>query len=270
MVTHTIDGADGVSLAVEEVGSGRPVVLTHGYSQSRLSWRNQFESDLTEDFRLIAPDNRGHGESDKPYDAYDDSDLWARDLDAVCTELDVDDAILVGWSYGGLAVLDYLEAFGTDRISGLNLVGGVSEIGTETGTARLGEGYIDLLDGFVATDAEESVRAMEDFVDLCVYEELSPADRYYMLGYNVAVPPHVREDLRDRTLTHDDELAELDVPVLVTHGEEDAVMVPECAHEYVELIDSVALSMYPETGHTPFWERPERFNRELREFALGL
>jgi pimeloyl-ACP methyl ester carboxylesterase len=270
METHTIDGSGDVSLAVSTAGSGQPVVLVHGYSQSRHCWRPQFESDLTDDLRLIAMDNRGHGESDKPRDAYDDSDLWAGDLDALLTEFGLDDVVLVGWSYGGLVVLDYIEAFGTDRVAGLNFVGGVSEIGTETGTARLGEGYIDLLDGFVATDAEESVRAMEDFVDLCVYEELSPADRYYMLGYNVAVPPHVREDLRDRTLTHDDELAELDVPVLVTHGEEDAVMVPECAHEYVELIDSATLSMYPETGHTPFWERPERFNRELREFALGL
>ena len=270
MATHTIDGADGVRLSVEEAGSGRPVVLVHGYSQGKLCWRNQFESDLTDEFRLIAPDNRGHGESDKPHDAYGDSDLWARDLDAVFTELDVDDAILVGWSYGGLVVLDYLDRFGTDRVDGLLLAGGVSEIGTEAGNARLGQGYVDLMDGFVATDAEESVRALREFVDLCVYDDLSPADRAYMLGYNVVVPPRVRDNLRDRTVRHDSTLAALDVPVLIIHGEEDAVMLPKSAREYEELVDNATVSMYPETGHSPFWESPARFNRELREFARNL
>lgn len=168
MVCHTIDGGGDVTLAVEEVGSGQPVVLVHGYSQSRLCWRNQFESDLTNDFRLVAMDNRGHGESDKPRDAYAESELWAEDVRSVLTELELDDVILVGWSYGGLVVLDYIEAFGTDRVTGLNLVGGVSEIGTETGNARLGSEYIDLIEGFVSTDAKTSVKTLLEFVDLCV------------------------------------------------------------------------------------------------------
>ncbi|WP_227379822.1 alpha/beta fold hydrolase [Haladaptatus halobius] len=268
MVCHTIDGGDDVTLAVDEVGSGQPVMLVHGYSQSRLCWRNQFESDLTDDFRLVAMDNRGHGESDKPRDAYADSELWAEDVRSVLTELELDDVILVGWSYGGLVVLDYIEAFGTDRVTGLNLVGGVSEIGTETGNARLGPEYIDLIEGFVSTDAETSVETLLEFVDLCVYDDLSPADRYYMLGYNVVVPPHVRDSLRDRTVRHDADLTALDIPVLLTHGEEDAVVVPAAAREYADLIDDATLSMYPETGHSPFWEHPDQFNRELREFAL--
>lgn len=270
MDTHTVDGANGVALAVEAAGHGRPIVLVHGYSQSRLCWRNQFESDLTEEFRLIAPDLRGHGDSEKPHDAYTESDLWARDLDAVLAEHGVDDGVLVGWSYGGLVVLDYLDAFGTDRVAGLNFVGGVSEIGTETGTARLGREYVDLMDGFVSTDAVESVDTLQTFVELCVSEDLSPADRAYMLGYNVVVPPRVRDALRDRTVRHDSTLADLDIPALITHGEEDAVMVPESAREYAELLDDATLSTYPETGHTPFWESPERYNRELRRFARDL
>jgi len=64
--------------------------------------------------------------------------------------------------------------------------------------------------------------------------------------------------------------ADLDVPVLVTHGEADAVMLPKSAREYADLADDATLSTYPETGHTPFWESPERYNRELREFARDL
>ena len=267
MVTHTVDSGD-VALRVEEVGDGRPVVLVHGYSQSRLCWRKQLESDLADDFRLVAMDNRGHGESDKPRDAYESSELWAEDVRSVIEALDLEDVVLVGWSYGGLVVLDYVETFGTDAIAGINLVGGVVSIGTEAATDRLGQEYIDLVPGFGATDVEESVETMRRFVDLCVHEELSPADRSYMLGYNVVVPPRVRDSLRDRTVTHESELAALEVPVLLTHGEEDAVVVPETAREYAELIDDVELSTYPETGHSPFWERPDRFNEELREFAL--
>ncbi|WP_157572986.1 alpha/beta fold hydrolase [Halogranum rubrum] len=269
MRTHTIHGGDDAALNVQEAGSGRPVLFVHGLSQSVMSWRHQFESDLTDEFRLVALDNRGHGESEKPRDAYGDSTLWAQDIHAVVTELELDDVVLVGWSYGGVVALDYLDSFGTDHTAGLNFVGGVSALGSETATARLGSEYVDLVSGFVSTDAEESVETMRQFVDLCVFEELSPADRYYMLGYNVVVPPHVRDSLRDRVVSHDDTLASLDVPVLVTHGEEDAVVVPDVARTYAELVES-EVSWYPNTGHSPFWERPERFNRELRAFVHEL
>lgn len=269
MRTHTVHGGDGVALHVQEAGSGRPVVFVHGLSQSTMSWRQQFASDLTGEFRLVAFDNRGHGESEKPQDAYGDSALWAQDVNAVVTELGLDDVVLVGWSYGGVVALDYLATFGTDRVAGLNFVGGVSALGSETATARLGQAYVDLVSGFVSTDAEASVETMRQFVDLCVFENLSPTDRYSMLGYNVVVPPHVRDSLRDRVVSHDDTLASLDVPVLVTHGEEDAVVRPDAARTYAELVDR-EVSWYADTGHSPFWERPARFNRELRAFACGL
>lgn len=266
MESHTVHGGGDVALSVVEAGSGQPVLLVHGYSQSRMSWRKQFESTLTEDVRLVAMDNRGHGESAKPLDAYG-SDLWAEDVHSVIIELELEDVVLVGWSYGGLAVLDYVEAYGTDRLAGLSLVGAIASIGTETATERLGAEYVELVDGFVSTDVEESTETMAAFVDLCVHGELSPADRYYMLGYNVVVPPHVRDSLRARTVEHEEELADLDVPVLLTHGEEDAVILPEASREYAEIVDDAELSFYPETGHSPFWERPDRFNRELREFV---
>ncbi|WP_129116155.1 alpha/beta fold hydrolase [Halegenticoccus tardaugens] len=267
MESHTVIGGDDVALRVTDAGRGRPVVLVHGYSQSRMCWRKQIESDLTDEFRLIAPDNRGHGESGKPRDAYEDSALWANDLRAVITELDLDDVVLVGWSYGGLVVLDYVEFYGTDRIAGINLVGAISSIGTEQATERLGPEYIDLVSAFGSTDVEESTETMRRFVDLCVHDVLPAEDRYYMLGYNIVVPPYVRECLRDRTVTHDAELDALDIPVLLTHGEEDAVVLAAASEQYADRIDDATVSYYPETGHSPFWECPERFNHELREFA---
>ncbi|MFC6838108.1 alpha/beta fold hydrolase [Halomarina ordinaria] len=270
MATHTVQGGGDVRLRVEDVGEGRPLLLVHGYSQSRLAWRKQFESTLAEDFRLVAPDLRGHGESDKPRDAYDDAALWAADLRAVVEELGLDDVVLVGWSYGGLVVLDYLESFGTDRVAGLTLVGAISSIGTERATEVLAPEYLELLPGFVSTDVEESTATMREFVDLCVHGDLSPAERYFMLGYNVVVPPYVRDGLRNRTVTHREELAELDVPALLVHGAADRVILPEASRRHADLLDDAERSSYPETGHSPFWEAPERFNDELRAFAAGV
>ncbi len=268
MESHTVRGGDSVMLHVDEVGTGRPVLFIHGYSQSRLAWRKQLHSDLRNDMRLVAVDNRGHGRSEKPHDAYGTSRLWAEDVRSVLTALDLNDVVLVGWSYAGLIVLDYIERYGTDNVSAINLVGAVSAIGTDAATAVLDPGYIDLVSGFVSEDAEESVDTMRNFVRRCVHEDLPAEDFYYILGYNVVVPPYVRNGLRDRTVTHDTELSELDVPVLLTHGEEDAVVNLEATRTHAELIEDVETSFYPNTGHSPFWEKPVRFNSELREFIL--
>lgn len=270
MVCHTIRGGGDIDITVEVLGAGQPVLLVHGYSQSRMSWRKQLRSDLTTDLQLVAMDSRGHGDSAKPRDAYDDPQLWADDIRSIIEALDIDDVVLVGWSYGGLVVLDYLASYGTDKVSGLNLVGGVFSIGTDVGTDLLGQEYIDLLPGFVSTNVEESTQTMCEFVELCVHDTLPPEDRYYMLGYNMVVPPHVRDSLRSRQIKHDTTLSELDVPVLLTHGTEDAVVLPEASQMYAEFTDDSELSLYSETGHSPFWERPERFNHELRTFALDL
>lgn len=269
METHTVRGGGGIELAVREAGAGQPVLLVHGLSQSAACWREQFDSGLTDEFRLVAMDCRGHGESEKPREtgAYGDSALWAADVRAVMDTLDLDDVVLVGWSYGGLVVLDYLERHGTDRVAGLALVGAVSGIGTEAATDVLGEDYLALLSGFGSTDAEESVAALRAFVDLCTYDDLSPSDRYFVLGYNVVVPPHVRDGLRDRTVTHDDELESLDVPALLVHGADDAVVLPEASRRHADRLDDAERVTYPETGHSPFLEAPERFNDDLRAFV---
>jgi pimeloyl-ACP methyl ester carboxylesterase len=60
------------------------------------------------------------------------------------------------------------------------------------------------------------------------------------------------------------------VPALVVHGEEDGVVLPAAAEEHADLLPDAETSWYPEVGHSPFFEAPERFNRELRSFVEGL
>lgn len=269
METHSVTGGGGIDLRVDETGNpdGRPVLFIHGYSQSRLCWTRQIESDLADEFRLVAIDNRGHGRSDKPEGAYADPALWAEDIQSVIEDLGLDQPVLVGWSYGGLIISDYLAEYSDEHIAGINLVGAISKNGTEDALAVIGEDFTDRVPGFESTDVEESVAALERFLRDCMHDDPSPADLSFMLGYNVLVPPHVRTSLHSRTVTHDDDLREIEVPVLVTHGEQDGVVLPAAAEEHADLVGTAETSFYPEVGHSPFWEAPERFNRELREFV---
>lgn len=269
MQSHTVTGGGGTDIHVVEAGDpdGQAILFIHGYTQSHLSWLRQLESDLADGFRLVALDNRGHGQSAKPNDAYADSGLWADDIHSVIETLELEQPVLVGWSYGGLVISDYLEKYGDDHIAGINLVGAISKLGTEDATAVIGSDFIDRIPGFEATDVEESVAALETFLNDCMYEAPSTEDLRFMLGFNVVVPPHVRTSLHSRTVTHDDDLRAIEKPVLITHGEADTIVLPDAATEHAELIATSGTSFYKDVGHSPFWEAPERFNRELREFV---
>jgi pimeloyl-ACP methyl ester carboxylesterase len=268
MRSRTVTGGGGVEIHVEEHGprDAHPVLLIHGFSQSRLAWTPQFDSALADDYRLVAMDCRGHGRSDTPEDpaAYRDSTLWADDVRAVVSTLE--HPTLVGWSYGGLVVADYLATHGDDAVSGVVLVGAITEKGTADADRFAGEEFVALDSGFRSTDAEESVATLEAFVDLCVEGELDDTDRYRALGYNVAVPPFVRAAMQDRTVEHEAALAELATPVCLLHGAADPVVRPAAARKHADLFPSATLSVYDGVGHSPFFEAPERFEADLRDF----
>lgn len=262
-------GGGGIRLHVEESGvrDGTPILLVHGFSQSRLCWSRQVASELADEFRLVTFDLRGHGASEKPRDAYGDPALWADDVDAVIRELDLAQPVLVGWSYGGMVISDYLAAYGDAAIGGVNLVGAVSRVGTPEGLALLGPDFLALAPGFFSTAAEESVAALDTFMRLCVAGELPPAEHYFMLGYNAIVPPHVRHGLFARRVDQREALEKVRKPVLLTHGEADEVVLIGNAREHEQLIPHATTSYWPGIGHSPFWEDTPRFNAELAAFA---
>jgi pimeloyl-ACP methyl ester carboxylesterase len=272
MRTRTVTGGDGVDIHVEERGpeAGRPLLLIHGFSQCRLAWTPQFESALADDYRLVAMDLRGHGESGTPRDAYGDSTLWADDVRAVIEELALDDPVLVGWSYGGLVVADYLAVHGDDVLGGIVLAGAITEKGTPDADRFAGEAFVALGSGLASTDAERSVAALDSFVRLCVEGELDDATRYRLLGYNAAVPPHVREAMQVRTVDHEATLPGVETPVLLVHGTEDAVVKPAAARKHVDLFPDATLETYAGVGHSPFFEAPARFEADLRAFVASL
>jgi pimeloyl-ACP methyl ester carboxylesterase len=266
-----ITGGGGIRLHLVETGNarGRAIVFIHGFSQCSLAWSRQLNSELAENYRLVAMDMRGHGLSEKPREGYADSRLWADDVRAVIKTLNLDHPVLCGWSYGPLVILDYLRHYGEDDIGGVNFVGGVTKLGGDEAVSVLTADFLGLIPGFFSADAEDSVRSLGSLLRLCFAEELSRDDWYRMLGYSVSVPPYVRQALFSRAFDNDDLLPRLRKPVLITHGAADSVVKSTVIEQQMVRIASAKIRMM-ETGHACFWDDAAAYNRCLSEFAEAL
>lgn len=271
MKSHRITGGGGVGLHVVETGNprGRPIVFLHGFSQCWLQWSRQLESDLADDHRLIAPDLRGHGFSDRPRDGYDDARRWADDVDAIISALELDRPVLSGWSYGPLVFLDYVRHYGEERIAGLHFVGAITKLGSEDAVSVLTPEVLALVPQFFAADTETSVRGLDGLVRLFFSAEPSAQERYLMLGYNLAVPPHVRQAMFSRAFDNDDLLPRIRKPVLITHGGADAIVKPSAVDRHQRAMPHAEVQLVEGAGHAVFWERPQAFNERLRAFVAA-
>jgi non-heme chloroperoxidase len=272
-LAHThITGGGGVRLHVAETGHprGRPILFVHGFSQSWLTWRRQMFSDLANDYRLVALDLSGHGQSDKPREGYADRRLWAADILAVTRELRMEQPVLCGWSYGPIVILDYVREHGEDDIGGMCFVDGLTKLGSAEALSVLSPEMLSLVPGFFATETQESVRSLTSLLGMCFIEEPSPEDLYLMLGYNLAVPPYVRQALFSRSFDNDDLLPTIRKPVLVVHGAQDAVVNPAIVSHYKAGIAHAQIQLMSGAGHAPFWDDADTFNESLRTFCESL
>jgi pimeloyl-ACP methyl ester carboxylesterase len=267
-----ITGGGGVRLHVIDTGNraARPIVFIHGFSQSWMSWQRQMDSDLADEFQLVAMDLRGHGTSDKPRDAYSDRLQWADDINAVIRELNLEQPLLCGWSYGSLVILDYIRQYGEAGIGGVAVIDGLTKLGTEAALSVLTPELLRLVPGLWATNAEECIRSLSSLLRLCFAQEPSAEDMYRMLGYNVSVPPHVRQALFSRSLDNDDLLPTLRKPALIVHGAEDAVVKPSIVDQHAASMRHAQVCVMQNTGHSPFWDDAASFNEVLRSFTRTL
>jgi non-heme chloroperoxidase len=272
MKHHTITGGRDVQLHVVETGdpSGRPILFIHGFSQCWLSWSRQLNSDLADRYRLVAMDLRGHGLSEKPRDGYADSRLWADDIDAVIQALKLDRPVLCGWSYGPLVILDYLRHYGEEAIGGMTFVGGITKLGSEEANSVITPEFFSLVPGFFSADVEESVGSLRSLVHNCLTQKPSAEDVFLMLGYNVSVPPYVRQALLSRSVDNDDLLPTIRKPVLIVHGAQDANVKPAIVDHHKVLLAHAHVQVMPNVGHAPFWDETAAFNEHLRAFCERL
>ena len=246
---------------------GPAILFIHGWSQSHLCWARQLESPLARDFQLVTMDNRGHGMSERPVqpEHYVDAQLWADDVAAVIEQVDLERPVLVAWSYGGFIVSDYVRAYGTAEIAGVNLVGGAVML--KPTFDHLGPGLLENAMDACAADLLTQINAIRRFLRACTSQPLDEDDWSTALSWNMVVPAEVRGALISREIDADDVLASLSVPVLVTHGSADAIVLPSMAEHVLEVCRTAEPSWYEGIGHMPFWESFERFNSELGQFV---
>jgi pimeloyl-ACP methyl ester carboxylesterase len=266
MKDHTIAGGGGVRLHLVESGNpnGRPILFLHGFSQCSKAWLRQLDSELADDFRLLAMDIRGHGSSEKPDDGYVDSKLWADDIQAAITALKLVQPILCGWSYGPLIILDYIRHYGERDLGGMVFVGGVTGLGTEKVMSTLTAEFLGLIPGFFSDQADENRRSLGSLVRLCLRCQPSAEDFEQMLEYNLAVPSYVRRALFSRSLDNDDVLGQIRKPVLIIQGAEDAIVKPAAIEQHKAALPHAQVRIMPSAG---FWDDPAGFNRHLRDFS---
>jgi non-heme chloroperoxidase len=264
---HEVRGGGGLRLHVREWGrpDGPPIVFIHGLSQNHLCWGQQYGSSLADEFRLVAYDLRGHGMSEAPLAAehYTDGQVWADDLAAVIGQLHLDRTVLVGWSYGGFIICDYLRAHGQDRISAVNLAGGATTLGPAAFGTLIGPGFLNNFGDITADDLPTNIRGMRNFVRAMPTRPLMPDVTETLLGSGMAVPAQIRANLAARAIDGDDVLSTFKVPLLVSHGTSDNVVLPAMAEHILATCPTAEPAWYDGLGHVPFLEDPERFNREL-------
>jgi len=258
---------DGLELSARAYGEPRNpgVVLVHGLGQSRLSWDPQVDSGLSDQFRIITYDLRGHGDSDKPIDAaaYADGQRWGEDLAAVIAQAGLRRPVVVGWSLGGLVIGHYLAKHGADAVSGVNLVAGVTKLAPDLLTETAGV-YAKRL---ASADLAERSDAIGAFLALCFAKPPAPAEFRRMLAFNGMVPREVQLGI-GKISTEGLDPAFAAVPrLLVTHGAKDALVRRAMADRLLHINPRATLSVFERSGHAPFWEDATRFNRELSGFV---
>lgn len=187
------------------------------------------------------------------------------DVAAVIEELKLVRPVLVGWSYGGFIMCDYLARYGARGISGLNFVGAAVRL-TPT-HEMLGAGFLENASGMASSDIGERIAAVRHFVRACAAQPLPQHVLETFLCFNISVPPEVKVAMAERCLDFSGLLSKLEIPVLVTQGLADDIVLPAMAEHIANITPHAEASFYEHVGHIPFTEATSRFNAELATFV---
>ncbi len=263
-----------IDLHYEDRGAGQPVVLIHGFPLSGRSWEKQAFALLDAGFRVITYDRRGFGDSSQPTTGYD-YDTFAADLDRLMTELDLRDAILVGFSMGTGEVTRYLGTYGSERVSRAVLIGVVPPFLLKTPDHPEGALEHADVDGIVAAIRADRLAFLTGFfADFYNLDELLGSrisDEVVRDSWNVAAgaspvgtaacPPTWVTDFRG-------DLPKIDVPTLVVHGDADRVLpIDATARRLPDLIADCRLVEIPGGPHGMLWTHGDEVNEALLAFV---
>jgi non-heme chloroperoxidase len=272
----TVDKENHLAVDVhyEDVGSGRPVVLAHGWPLSSGQWEPQVSALLAAGHRVVTFDQRGFGNSSKPCGGYD-FDTLAGDLHMLMEHLDLHDVTLVGFSSGAATAIRYLSRFGNARVARVALVS------TAGPFLRRTEAH----PGGVLSDAKSA-----DYIRCLTDDRVSFIHRFaakFFAGSGTPTDPPMRtrivvlaaaassqgalECFKSSVFTDlREDLRAITVPTLVVHGGADAVLPADaCGVRVAERIAGSRLVVLQGAPHGLNVTRAAEFNRELLAFLEG-
>jgi 2-succinyl-6-hydroxy-2,4-cyclohexadiene-1-carboxylate synthase len=255
-----------VGLNYEEAGKGEAVVFLHGFTGSHQDWRNQIAR-IKGDYRCLALDFRGHGESEAPKQEQDYSIYHnVEDVYQLLNQLGIDRCCLVGHSMGGFTALQFILDH-PEKVAGLVLVDTSSgEWDADPGAAELRAKLTELAlsDGLEAAFAYDAANNPVRIERYQKYPEMKEITRRKMLQTSVEGYVHVPKSFGTwNSVTH--RLAEIKVPAIIIRGEEDAAFI-RASQILKDAIKGAELVVVPGAFHNPHEESPEFFNDIFTKF----
>jgi non-heme chloroperoxidase len=260
----TVSLSTDVSLHYAERGDrkGEAILFLHAYTDSWFAFSRVLHL-LSPSYHALAPDERGHGDSDKPQCCYTVDDFTA-DVDAFMGEVRIEEATLVGDSSGGMiaqrVALDYPQ-----RVSRLVLMGSPTTLLNNEAVMEVGEQMRALEDPI-------SAKFIREFQMSTIYHPVPDEFLSMALSETLKVPARVWRDYMEGVLLAVDDTARLgkiEAPTLILWGERDAILGREEQVWRSREIPDATLKVYPSTGHAVAFERPEWVVRDLEEFIEG-
>ncbi len=256
--------AGNVQLSYERSGSGPPLLLIMGLSGTFLHWGEPLMEELRGDFDTIVYDHRGVGASSRVEAPFSIADL-AQDAAGLLDALGLESAHVMGISMGGM-IAQELALARPELLRTLTL--GCTYCG---GPGSSLPPQPELGAAIMSGDRERAVRAMwEANVSTRFAQDDEAYARFQAIGLERAVAVAVTMEQLSAITRHDTSarLGALEMPTLVIHGTEDAIIPVENGRMVAGLIPDARLEIWPDIGHLFFWELPERSAELVREHAL--
>lgn len=261
-----------IQLFFEDHGQGQPVVLIHGFPLNGRSWERQENALLDAGYRVITYDRRGFGQSSQPSSGYD-YDTFTDDLDHLMTHLNLQDAILVGFSMGTGEVTRYLARYGTERVSKAILIGPIPPFLLKTDDNPEG---VDqrVFEGIKAAIRQDRPKYLTEFfknfynADVLLGSRVS--QEAMQMSWNVAARASARATLAcvDSWLTDFREDVKANtIPTLIIHGDSDRILpIASTADRLKDLIPGSEYVVIKDGPHNIPWTHAEQVIQAMLAF----
>lgn len=267
-----IAASDNTELFYVDYGSGKPVVLIHGWPLSHKAWEPQIPALVDAGFRVIALDRRGFGNSSASWEGYD-YNTFASDLNELITQLNLSGVALVGFSMGGGEVVRYLTNYGSGRVDKAVLIASIIPVLKQHDDNPEGVPQ-DVLDGIL--EALQTDRAAflsgfhQNFYNYSEKDE-TVSKEHLQYDWSIAVHASPRATIGAAKAWMDtdfrDEAKKIDVPTLIIHGDSDNIVpIKTSADQAAKLIPDNAYKIYKNGSHGLNATHKDQLNQDLIEF----